>query len=78
VLRPAGELQRRRGVGLARGQPASHFPGVVQLIWDGGAAIVARDGVGVLRVGVVDEFDGCGVVRREGREGVHFAGVWWW
>lgn len=70
VLRPAGELQRGRSVGLARRQPASHFPRVAELKRDG--AIIAGDRSGVAGVRLVDELDGRGVVGSEGLKGLHF------
>ncbi len=74
MLGPAGELQRGRGVRLALGQPASHFAGVVQFVRDGavGAVVAAGDRVGVAGMGLVDEPDGCDVVRSEGLERLHF------
>ncbi len=78
MLGAAGELQCRRGVGLALGQPAGHFAGVVQLVGDGEGAVVAvgvGDGVGVRGVGFVDQPDGCDVVWFEGVEGLHFLGA---
>ena len=68
MLGAAGELEGWGGIGLAGGEPARHFLGVVKLIGDGGA-IVARDRSGVPGVRFVDELEGCDVA---GGEGLHF------
>ncbi len=76
VLGPARELQRRRRVRLALGQPASHFAGVMQLVRDGAGAVAVvatatGDRLGIAGVRLVDEPDGCDVVCSEGLEGLH-------